>query len=122
MPKKIDLILDVNESIDYEDDVEDEETDLIDEELPSKCASNDKLPNALSQILIVVKLLGIREYTLSKKGTKKFLNKVRQMQELSQIEKTDDLNYGSRLGKGAEILCKLSALLQLLKIALDVLE
>ncbi|CAF5210098.1 unnamed protein product, partial [Rotaria magnacalcarata] len=46
---------------------------------------------------------------------------VRQYQELSQIEKSDDVNYGSRMGKSAEILCKLAAISQIIKISIEIL-
>lgn len=124
MPKKSNLVLERPSSIDidYVND-SDRDEDLSDEEmeLNLKEPVNELLPN-LAQILIIVHILGERHYTLSKYGTKKFLKKIREMQELSQAEELNDTNYGSRMGKSAEILCKLSALAQLLQTAINILE
>ncbi|CAF1677681.1 unnamed protein product [Rotaria magnacalcarata] len=146
MPTKKDLTINLPQSLDYddaEDDNNDIEDDMSDDEyelekqlnnikrnLPSlddeyeleKQLNNIKrnLPS-LSQILIVCHLLGKREFVLSRNATKKFYNKVRQYQELSQIEKSDDVNYGSRMGKSAEILCKLAAISQIIKISIEIL-
>ncbi|CAF4051774.1 unnamed protein product, partial [Rotaria sordida] len=81
----------------------------------------ENLPS-LAQILIVARLIGKREFVLSRNGTKKFYNKIRQYQELSQLEKSDDVNYGSRIGKSAEILCKLAGTSQIVKIAIEILH
>ncbi|CAF1208637.1 unnamed protein product [Rotaria sordida] len=81
----------------------------------------ENLPS-LAQILIVARLIGKREFVLSRNGTKKFYNKIRQYQELSQLEKSDDVNYGSRIGKSAEILCKLAGTSQIVKIAIEILQ
>lgn len=56
------------------------------------------------------------------KFNKKFYNKVRQYQELSQVEKQEVVNFGSRMGKSAEILCELAAISQIIKISLDILK
>ncbi|CAF3275618.1 unnamed protein product [Rotaria sp. Silwood2] len=45
-----------------------------------------------------------------------------QYQELSQIDKPNDLNYGSRMGKAAEILCNLTAICEIIRISIEVLE
>jgi len=75
---------------------------------------------SLTQILIVCRLLGKRELVLTRNGTKKFYNKVRQFQELSEVDKPNDVNYGARMGKSAEILCKLAAIVQILSISLQI--
>lgn len=77
---------------------------------------------SITQLLIVAKLIGKREFILSRRGTKKFLNKVRQYQELSQLNKSNDVNYGSRFGKAAEILCKLAAIIEIIRISIDLLK
>lgn len=107
---------DTNKDEDDDDDISDnefskEKNNKIDERLPS-----------LTQILIVSRLIGKRSFHLSRIGTKKFHNKVRQYQELSQMEKSNDINYGSRMGKAAEILCKLAAIAELVKISLEILK
>ncbi|CAF1086183.1 unnamed protein product, partial [Rotaria sordida] len=92
-----------------------------DDDYETEQNSNHNLPT-LSQILIICRLIGKRKFILSRNGTKKFYNKIRQYQELSQIEKPNDVNYGSRMGKSAEILCKLVAVCQILKISMDILK
>ncbi|CAF5158724.1 unnamed protein product, partial [Rotaria magnacalcarata] len=109
MPRKKDLTINLPQSLDYddaEDDNNDIEYDMSDDEYELEKQLNNIKRNlpSLSQILIVCHLLGKREFVLSRNGTKKFYNNVRQYQELSQIEKSDDVNYGSRMGKSAEIL------------------
>ena len=117
------LVFDATCSIDYDDGGTSEEDDLSDDEMSLQSQRNTNPHNStLTQIMIITHLIGQRQYSLSRYGTKKFFNKVRQMQDLSQIEKTGDLNYGSRMGKGAEILCKLSALSQILKMCLEMLK
>ncbi|CAF4275616.1 unnamed protein product [Rotaria magnacalcarata] len=126
MPKRKESTANIPESLDY-DDVDDENNDLDDDisdddyEMEKRNNTNKNLPS-LSQILIVSQLLGKREFILSRNGTKKFYSKVRQYQELSQLEKQDDVNYGSRMGKSAEILCKLAAIPQNLKISFEILK
>ncbi|CAF2088574.1 unnamed protein product [Rotaria magnacalcarata] len=126
MPKRKESTANIPESLDY-DDVDDENNDLDDDisdddyEMEKRNNTNKNLPS-LSQILIVSQLLGKREFILSRNGTKKFYSKVRQYQELSQLEKQDDVNYGSRMGKSAEILCKLAAIAQNLKISIEILK
>ena len=89
---------------------------------------NEKVPKInnviqkFSQILIIAHMLGKKQFILSRYGTKKFLNKIRQFQELSQIDKMNDINYSSRMGKAAEILCKLAALAQVLNISIKILK
>ncbi|CAF4053549.1 unnamed protein product [Rotaria magnacalcarata] len=126
MPRKKDLTINLPQSLDYddaEDDNNDIEDDMSDDEYELEKQLNNIKRNlpSLSQILIVCHLLGKREFVLSRNGTKKFYNKVRQYQELSQIEKSDDVNYGSRMGKSAEILCKLAAISQIIKISIEIL-
>ncbi|CAF4709135.1 unnamed protein product [Rotaria sp. Silwood1] len=126
MPKKKDSTLNTPQSLDYndiDDEDNDNEEDLSDEEYESERLNSIKenLPR-LTQILIVARLIGKREFVLSRNGTKKFYNKIHQYQELSQREKSDDVNYGSRLGKSAEILCKLAGISEIVKIALEILK
>lgn len=124
MPKKSNIILESTCSLEFDDATDsDQDEDLSDEDMINKRkeARKDDLPS-LAQILIVVHLLGDRHYVLSQYGTKKFLNKVREMQELSQVERSNDVNYGSRMGKSTEILCKISALAQVLETALSILQ
>ncbi|CAM4827034.1 unnamed protein product [Rotaria magnacalcarata] len=126
MPRKKDLTINLPQSLDYddaEDDNNDIEYDMSDDEYELEKQLNNIKRNlpSLSQILIVCHLLGKREFVLSRNATKKFYNKVRQYQELSQIEKSDDVNYGSRMGKSAEILCKLAAISQIIKISIEIL-
>lgn len=124
MPKKTNYVVEEPYSIeiDYAGD-SDRDDDLSDEEMESnpKETIDEHLPS-LTQILIIVHILGERHYTLGQYGTKKFMKKIREMQELSQVEKFNDINYGSRIGKSTEILCKLSALAQLLQITMNTLE
>jgi hypothetical protein len=119
MPKKNKTVVNLSQSLDYDeiDDNDDVEEDISDNEYETEKSTkiNQNLPS-LSQILIVSRLIGKREFILSQNGTKKFYNKVRQYQELSQIDKIDDVNYGSRMAKAAEILCKLAGISELLKI------
>ncbi|CAF3932869.1 unnamed protein product [Rotaria sp. Silwood1] len=126
MPNKKDSTLNTPQSLDYndiDDEDNDNEEDLSDEEYESERLNSIKenLPS-LTQILIVARLIGKREFVLSRNGTKKFYNKIHQYQELSQREKSDDVNYGSRLGKSAEILCKLAGISEIVKIALEILK
>jgi hypothetical protein len=128
MPKKNEVNLNLSQSIEYEevddgddDDQYDDDISDDDYETEQKVNSNHNLPT-LCQILIICRLIGKRNFILSRNGTKKFYNKVRQYQELSQIEKPNDVNYGSRMGKSAEILCKLVAICQILKISMDILK
>lgn len=123
MPKKTNVVVDVAQSIDYENDEEsDQDEDLNDEDIKTENSQeSNNFSSNLAQILIIAHIFGKRNYRLKRNGTKKFLNKVRQMQELSQLDKIGDVNYGSRMGKGAEILCKLSALAQILKISQEIL-
>ena len=126
MPKKNKSVVNLSQSLDY-DDVDDNhndvEEDISDNEYETETSNkiNQNLPS-LSQILIVSRLIGKREFILSRNGTKKFYNKVRQYQELSQIDKIDDVNYGSRMAKAAEILCKLAGISEMLKISMEILQ
>ena len=126
MPKKPNVIFNVSDALDYESDDENsdrEEKDLDDIDLLSEKIPKFNQPiQQISQILIICHMLGEKQYVLSRYGTKKFLNKVRQYQELSQLDQLNDINYSSRMGKAAEILCKLGALAQILKIALEILK
>lgn len=126
MPKKIEGSLNFSQSIGYDDsddDIDDDEdySNDNDSELELPKTIRQSLPT-LTQILMVARLLGKHEYTLSRTGTKKFFNKVRQYQELSQIDKPNDVNYGSRMGKAAEILCKLAAIVEILKISTEIIQ
>lgn len=123
MPNKTNVVVDFTQLIDYEnEDDSDQDEDLNDDDIRTeKSETPIHFSSTLAQILIIARLLDKRRFCLSRNGTKKFLNKVRQMQELSQVAKIGDVNYGSRMGKGAEILCKLSALAQMLKISQDML-
>lgn len=126
MPKKNGVIINNSELLDYddgEDDANDRDNDISDDDCD--CQESNQIQKrypSLSQILMVCQLIGKRKFVLSRNGTKRFYNKVRQYQELSQIEKHDDINFGSRMGKSAEIICKLAAISQILKISLDVLK
>jgi hypothetical protein len=125
MPKKNKTVVNLSQSLDYDevDDNDDVEEDISDNEYETEKSTkiNQNLPS-LSQILIVSRLIGKREFILSQNGTKKFYNKVRQYQELSQIDKIDDVNYGSRMAKAAEILCKLAGISEMLKISIEILQ
>lgn len=116
-----------SQSLDYHndnnDDNDDSEEDISDDECQTRTANNinRSLPS-LTQILIVCHLLGERTFILSRHGTKKFHNKIRQYHELAQHDDTDDINYASRIGKAAEILSKLAAISQILKISLEILQ
>ncbi|CAF4281668.1 unnamed protein product, partial [Adineta steineri] len=77
---------------------------------------------SLTQILIVSYLIGKRIFHVSRTGTKNFYNEVRQHQELSEIDKPNNINFGSRMGKSAEILCKFAAIAELMKIILEILK
>lgn len=105
------------------DDESDIDDDISEDEYKMEKLNNAK-PNqpSLTQILMVCRLLGKREFILSKNGTRKFYKKVRQYQELSQHEKNDDVNYGSRMGKCAEILCKFAAIVEMVKISMEILK
>ena len=124
--KKNKSVVNLSQSLDY-DDVDDNdndvEEDISDNEYETETSNkiNQNLPS-LSQILIVSRLIGKREFILSRNGTKKIYNKVRQYQELSQIDKIDDVNYGSRMAKAAEILCKLAGISEMLKISMEILQ
>ncbi|CAF4711177.1 unnamed protein product, partial [Rotaria sp. Silwood2] len=127
MPKQKDLTVRIPETLDYddnEDDINDTEDDISDDEyqMEQKMNNMNKHLPSLSQIFIICHLLGQRQFILSRNGTKKFYNKVRQYQELSQFEKADDVNYGSRMGKSAEILCKLAAISQIVKNSMEILK
>ncbi|CAF1472691.1 unnamed protein product, partial [Rotaria sp. Silwood1] len=124
--RRKDSTLNTPQSLDYndiDDEDNDNEEDLSDVEYESERLNSIKenLPS-LTQILIVARLIGKREFVLSRNGTKKFYNKIHQYQELSQREKSDDVNYGSRLGESAEILCKLAGISEIVKIALEILK
>ena len=112
-------------SLDYDDS--DDESD-IDDDISEDEYKMEKLNNAkpnqpsFTQILMFCRLLGKREFILSKNGTRKFYKKVRQYQELSQHEKNDDVNYGSRMRKCAEILCKFAAIVEKVKISMEILK
>ncbi|CAF3683536.1 unnamed protein product [Rotaria sp. Silwood1] len=126
MPKRIDICNIITQSTNYSDSDDENngsENDISDSDYEDETSNKiyEHLPS-LSQILIVARLIGKREYILCRNGTKKFFNKVCQYQELSQIDKPNDLNYGSRLGKAAEILCKLAAICEIIRISIEVLE
>lgn len=122
MPNKTNVVVDFAQLIDYENEEDsDQDEDLNDDDIRTETTETpNHFSSTLAQIFIIVHLLGKRQYRLNRNGTKKFLNKVRQMQELSQVDKIGDVNYGSRMGKGAEILCKLAALAQMMKISQDI--
>lgn len=124
LPKKSNVLLDVSDELGYDsDDDSDREEDLNDIDL-----MNEKIPKInhviqrFTQILIIAHMLGKKDFILSRYGTKKFLTKVRQFQELSQLDKMNDIDYSSRMGKCAEILCKLAALAQILNISIKILK
>lgn len=124
MPRKSNVLLDVSDSLEYDTDEDsDREEDLNDVDL-----MNEKTPKinlvvqTFSQILIISYMLQSQRFVRSRYGTKTFLYKVRQFQELSQLDKMNDINYSSRMGKSAEILCKLGALAQILNISVKVLK
>ncbi|CAF4606207.1 unnamed protein product, partial [Rotaria sp. Silwood2] len=126
MPKRIDICTIITQSTNYSDSDDENngsENDISDSDYEDETSNKiyEHLPS-LSQILIVARLIGKREYILCRNGTKKFFNKVCQYQELSQIDKPNDLNYGSRMGKAAEILCKLAAICEIIRISIEVLE
>jgi len=126
MPKNAKLVMNFSQSIEYDEDDEgedDPDEDISDDDyqIEQTIDFNRNLAS-LSQIVIVCRLLGKREFVLGRRGTKTFYNKVRQYQELSQIDKPGDINYASRMGKGAEILCKLAALSEVLLKALEILQ
>lgn len=124
MPMKSNVVLDVSDELGYNtDDNSDHEDDLNDIDL-----INEKVPTVnnviqtFAQILIIAHMLGQKQLILSRYGTKRFLDKIRQFQELSQVDKVDDINYGSRMGKSAEILCKLGGLAQILNVCVRILK
>ena len=125
MPKKSESTIPQPQSLDYDDDLDQNdniEDDISDDEYNTENLNNIKQNQpSLTQILIVCRLLGKREFILSRIGTKKFHDKVRQFQELSEQDNSNDVNYGARMGKSAEILCKLSAIVQVLKISIEIL-
>ncbi|CAF1176395.1 unnamed protein product [Rotaria sordida] len=114
MPKKNDVTTNTSQSLDYDEgdgETNNNDDDISDEDYEFEKMSHIRRQSpSLSQILIVYQLVGKREFILSRNGTKKFYNKVRQYQELSQLEKQDDINFGSRMEKSAEIICKLAAI------------
>lgn len=121
---KSNVVLDVSDELGYNtDDNSDHEDDLNDIDL-----INEKVPTVnnviqtFAQILIIAHMLGQKQLILSRYGTKRFLDKIRQFQELSQVDKVDDINYGSRMGKSAEILCKLGGLAQILNVCVRILK
>ncbi|CAF4916752.1 unnamed protein product, partial [Rotaria magnacalcarata] len=124
--KKNDSKLNYSQTLEYDDvndDNNDEEEDISDNEYTNESTNRvDQHLPSLSQIFIVSSLIGKSIFHLSRTGTKKFYIKVRQYQELSQIDKPDDINYGSRMGKSAEILCKFAAIAELINITLDTLK
>ncbi|CAF4822880.1 unnamed protein product [Rotaria sp. Silwood1] len=126
MPKKNDVTINTSESLDYDEDddeTNDNDDDISDEDYEFEKTSHTRRQSpSLSQILIVCQLVGKRQFILSRNGTKKFYNKVRQYQELSQLEKQNDVNFGSRMGKSAEIICKLAAISQIVKISIEILK
>ena len=112
LPHKGQLSIKSSQSIEYDDvddDVNADEESISDSDYEAEKSNTfEQNVASISQILIVARLLGKREFILCRNGTKKFLNKVRQYQELSQIHKANDVNYGARMGKAAEILCKIA--------------
>ncbi|CAF1924247.1 unnamed protein product [Rotaria magnacalcarata] len=127
IPKKNDLNSIKSQTLDYHndnnDDNDDSEEDISDDEYGTTTAKNmNQNQPSLTQILIVCRLLGDRIFTLSRHGTKKFNNKIRQYQELAQHDDSDDINYASRIGKAAEILCKIAGISQIVKISLEILQ
>lgn len=129
MPKKNEINLNLSQSIEYDDvdehQIGDDEydDDISDTDYETEQEENliHNLPT-LCQILIISRVIGKRIFVLSRNGTKKFYNKIRQYQELSQIEKPNDIIYGSRMGKSAEISCKLVAICQILETSTDILK
>ncbi|CAF4451248.1 unnamed protein product, partial [Adineta steineri] len=125
MPKKKEAKLNYSQTLEYDDandENNDEDGDSSDDEYnKEKMNKIDPHLPSLTQILIVSYLIGKRIFHLSRSGTKKFYNKVRQYQELSEIDKPNDINFGSRMGKSAEILCKFAAIAELMKIVLEIL-
>ncbi|CAF3230326.1 unnamed protein product [Rotaria sp. Silwood2] len=103
MPKKNDVTANTSQSLDYDEG--DDETNDNDDNISEEDYEFEKMSHirrwspSLSQILIV-----------------------RQYQELSQLEKKDDINFGSRMGKSAEIICKLAAISQMIKISIEILK
>ncbi|CAF0723704.1 unnamed protein product [Adineta steineri] len=118
--------LNYSQTLEYDDandDNNDEDEDISDDEYNNeKMNKIDQHLPSLTQILIVSYVIGKRMFHLSRTGTKKFYNKVRQYQELSEIDKPNDINFGSRMGKSAEILCKFAAIAELMKIVLEILK
>ncbi|CAF1503437.1 unnamed protein product, partial [Adineta steineri] len=108
---------------DANDDNNDEDEDISDDEYNNEILNKiDQHLPSLTQILIVSYLIGKRMFHLSRTGTKTFYTKVRQYQELSEIDKPNDISFGSRMGKSAEILCKFAAIAELMKIVLEILK
>ncbi|CAF3345808.1 unnamed protein product, partial [Rotaria socialis] len=126
MPKTNHSTLNYSHTLEYDDandDNNDEDEDISDNEYNNESTNRiDQHLPSLTQIFIVSRLIGKRIFHLSRTGTKKFYNKIRQYQELSQIDKPDDINYGSRMGKSAEILCKFAAIAELIKITIEILK
>jgi hypothetical protein len=128
MPKKKETTMTQPQpqSLDYDDtdtENDDIEDDISDDEYQMENLDNIKQNQpSLTQIFIVCRLIGKREFILSRNGTKKFYDKVRQYQELSQYEDPNDVNYGARMGKSAEILCKIAAIAEIIKIAIEILQ
>jgi hypothetical protein len=128
MPKSADKTNNTSYIVEYDDmntenDDDEDDEDISDNEYNHETNNkiNPTLPS-LTQIFIVSYLMGKRTFVLSRTGTKKFHNKIRQFQELSHIDKPQDINYGSRMGKSAEILSKLSGLVEILKISTEILK
>lgn len=127
LPHKGQLSIDSTQSIEY-DDADDDDANADEESISDSDYETEKSNTfeqnlaSVSQILIVARLLGRREFILCRNGTKKFLNKVRQYQELSQIHKPNDINYGARMGKAAEILCKIAGIAEILRISIEILK
>ncbi|CAF4331108.1 unnamed protein product, partial [Adineta steineri] len=97
MPKKKEAKLNYSQTLEYDDandDNNDEDEDISDDEYNNeKMNKIDQHLPSLTQILIVSYLIGKRIFHLSRTGTKKFYNKVRQYQELSDIDKPNDINF-----------------------------
>jgi hypothetical protein len=128
MPKRDETTPNMSYTVEYDDmnnenENDDDDEDISDNEFNDETNNqiNPTLPS-LTQIFIVSYLIGKRTFVLSRTGTKKFHNKIRQFQELSQIDKPQDVNYGSRMGKSAEILSKLAGLVEVLKISTEILK
>lgn len=124
LPKRSNIVLDVSEELAYDTDEDsDREEDLNEIDLMhEKVPKINHVIQTFSQILMITHMIGRKQFILSRYGTKKFLDKIRQFQELSQVDKINDINYSSRMGKSAEILCKLAGLAQLLNMSVKILK